>query len=80
MRPRRVRAGGLALATRTARLGVGGTRWAGPSWQGGGGGGHHRERELRFRPAGPVRGTAQLTIDGPPGPVVARWELEGGRT
>jgi hypothetical protein len=64
---------------RAARLDVGGTRWAGPSWLGGGGSSHHREGELRFQPAGPLRGTAQLTIDGLPGPVVARWQLQGDR-
>jgi hypothetical protein len=91
--PRRLDAGGAVFRVtldthsvdlgtdlaRAARLEVGGTRWAGPSWQGGGGGGHHREGELRFQPAGPTQGTAQLTIAGLPGPVVARWELQGSQ-
>lgn len=58
-----------------ARLEVGGTNWPVIGWSGDGPGGHHREGELRFDAAGPVGGTATLTVPQLPAPVEASWEL-----
>ena len=61
--------------SRAARLVVGATVWPVASWSGDGTGGHHREGELRFTPAGPVTGSATLTIDGLPALVTATWDV-----
>lgn len=58
-----------------ARFVVDGTLWPVTGWSGDGPGGHHREGELRFRTAGPVGGTATLTLDGLPKRATASWEL-----
>jgi|SRR3990172_5552283 len=60
---------------RTTRLEVDGVDWGKPVWSGSPPGGHHREGELSFDPGGPVAGTARLTIDGLPDPVVAIWKV-----
>jgi hypothetical protein len=61
-----------------AALTVGGETWTDPTWAGSAPGGHHREGTLTFTATGPLRGNAELTIDGLDGPVAPRWALPRG--
>ena len=61
-----------------AHLEVAGTDWGTASWVGDPAGGHHRQGELRFAPAGPLRGEIRLTISGLPDPVLATWNIASG--
>ena len=59
---------------RGAELVVGGTPWPVDGWDGDGPSGHHREGNLRFTSAGAAAGAIELTLDGFPSPVAARWQ------
>lgn len=61
----------------TATLEVGGTRWPVTGWEGDPPSGHHRTGTLRFTGAGPVSGTATLTIAGLTTPVAFTWTIGG---
>ena len=57
------------------RLTVSGIAWPIVGWSGDGPGGHHRAGELRFTAVGTPTGSASLSIEGLPGPVIATWAL-----
>lgn len=62
----------------TSRLEVNGTAWPAAGWDGDPPVGHHRKGTLRFSAAGPVNGTATLTIGGLPQPVTFSWDSKAG--
>ena len=63
--------------TRIAHLTVAGQAWTATSWKGDGPGGHHRSGTIEFANGGPATGTAELLLDGLPGPVSASWTVTG---
>jgi hypothetical protein len=59
-----------------ATLLVNETEWPATALDGDGPNGHHREGRLRFNAAGSAVGPVEMTLDGFPEPVAARWTLE----
>ncbi len=59
-----------------ATLLVDDTKWPAIAWDGDGPSGHHREGRLRFDAGGSAAGPVDMTLDGFPEPVAARWTLD----